>query len=194
MSRKVKFSKNWQKTKNKISKLHSTIAHIRRDYLNKTSTTISKSHAIIVIEDLKIANMSKSTAGTADNKGRNVKAKSGLNKAILDQGWCAFRRQLEYKQAWLGGQLIAVPPQYTSQRCACCGHTEKANRITQAKFECVACGHQQNADINAAQNILAAGLAVIACGEIAQLGFSVKQEPTEGKHSIPSEPVGIPVL
>jgi putative transposase len=179
MSRKVKLSKNWQKAKRKISKIHSTIAHIRRDYLHKTSTTISKNHAIIVIEALKVVNMSKSAKGSSEKNGRNVKAKSGLNKAILDQGWSDFRRQLEYKQAWLGGQVIAVPPQYTSQKCACCGHTEKANRITQSKFECVACGHGENADINAARNILAAGLAVIACGEVMQLDHSMKQEPTE---------------
>jgi putative transposase len=194
MSHKVKFSKNWLKAKSKVSKLHSTIANIRKDYLHKTSTTISKNHAIIAIEALKVGNMSKSVKGTTDKKGRNVKAKSGLNKAILDQGWFEFRRQLEYKQAWLGGQVIAVPPQYTSQKCACCGHTEKANRTTQAKFECVACGHAENADINAARNILAAGLAVLACGEAVQSDPSAKQELTEGRYSIPSEPVGIPVL
>ena len=99
--------------------------------------------------------------------------------SILDQGWGEFRRQLEYKQAWLGGQVIAVPPQYTSQRCACCGHTARANRITQSKFECVACGHTENADINAARNILAAGLAVLACGEAVQSDPSMKQELTK---------------
>lgn len=179
MSRKVKFSKNWVKAKRKITKLHSTIANIRRDYLHKTSTAISKNHAVIVIEDLQVRNMSKSAAGTIENKGRNVKAKSGLNKSILDQGWFEFRRQLEYKQAWQGGQLIAVPPQYTSQRCACCGHTAKANRTTQSRFECMVCGHAENADVNAARNILAAGLAVLACGEAVQLDHSAKQEPTE---------------
>ncbi len=179
MSRKVKFSKNWQKAKNKVSKLHSTIANIRKDYLHKISTAISKNHALVVLEDLQVSNMSKSAKGTLEAKGRNVKAKSGLNRAILDQGWFEFRRQLEYKQAWLGGLLQTVAPQYTSQRCACCGHTAKGNRITQAKFACVACGHTENADINAARNILAAGLAVLACGEAVQSGPSTKQEPTE---------------
>lgn len=128
LSRKVKFSNNWQKQKRKIQRLHSRIANIRRDYLHKVTTTISKNHVMIVIEDLKVSNMSKSAAGTVSQSGRNVRAKSGLNRSILDQGWYEMRRQLEYKQLWRGGQVLAVPPAYTSQRCACCGHTAKENR------------------------------------------------------------------
>jgi putative transposase len=72
-----------------------------------------------------------------------------------------------------------VPPQYTSQRCSCCGHVDAANRPSQERFVCVSCGHEAHADVNAAKNILAAGHAVLACGEPAQSGHSVKQEPTE---------------
>lgn len=179
MSRKAKFSNNWHKAKRKTNKLHTTIANIRRDYLHKTSTEISKNHAMIVIEDLQIRNMSKSSKGTSEKHGKNVKAKSGLNKSILDQGWFEFRRQLEYKQSWRGGYVIAIPPQHTSQRCSCCGYVSRDNRTTQAKFACVECGHSENADINAARNILAAGHAVLACGEMVQSDRSVKQEPTE---------------
>ena len=179
MSRKVKFSNNWNKAKRKVQALHSRIANIRRDYLHKVTTTISKNHAMIVIEDLKVANMSKSAAGTVSQHGRNVRAKSGLNRSILDQGWFELRRQLEYKQLWRGCQVLAVPPAYTSQRCACCGHTAKENRLSQSQFECQSCGYTANADVNGARNILAAGHAVLACGEMAALGRSVKQEPTE---------------
>ncbi|EPA6917682.1 RNA-guided endonuclease InsQ/TnpB family protein [Escherichia coli] len=179
LSRKVKFSNNWQKQKRKIQRLHSCIAKIRRDYLHKVTTTVSKNHAMIVIEDLKVSNMSKSAAGTVSQPGRNVRAKSGLNRTILDQGWYEMRRQLEYKQLWRGGQVLAVPPAYTSQRCACCGHTAKENRLSQSKFRCQACGYTANADVNGARNILAAGHAVLACGEMVQSGRSLKQEPTE---------------
>lgn len=86
LSRKVKFSGNWQKQKRKIQRLHSHIANIRRGYLHKVTTTISKNHAMIVIGDLKVSNMSKSAKGTAEQHGRNVRAKSGLNRSILDQG------------------------------------------------------------------------------------------------------------
>ncbi|EFN5365166.1 TPA: RNA-guided endonuclease InsQ/TnpB family protein, partial [Escherichia coli] len=170
LSRKVKFSNNWQKQKCKIQRLHSRIANIRRDYLHKVTTTVSKNHAMIVIEDLKVSNMSKSAAGTVSQPGRNVRAKSGLNRPILDQGWYEMRRQLEYKQLWSGGQVLAVPPAYTSQRCACCGHTAKENRLSQSKFRCQVCGYTANADVNGARNILAAGHAVLACGGCQQTG------------------------
>ncbi len=179
LSRKVKFSNNWQKQKRKIQRLHSCTANIRRDYLHKVTTTVSKKHAMIVIEDLKVSNMSKSAAGTVSQPGRNVRAKSGLNRSILDQGWYEMRRQLAYKQLWRGGQVLAVPPAYTSQRCACCGHTAKENRLSQSKFRCQVCGYTANADVNGARNILAAGHAVLACGGMVQSGCSLKQEPTE---------------
>lgn len=183
LSRKVKFSASWQKQKKKIQRLHSHIANIRRDYLHKVTSEISKNHAMIVIEDLKVSNMSKSAKGTAERPGRNIRAKSGLNRSILDQGWYEMRRQLEYKQLWRGGQVLAIPPAYTSQRCACCGHMAKENRQTQSKFVCQVCGYTENADINGARNILAAGHAVLACGGMIQSGRPLKQEPTEASQA-----------
>ena len=123
--------------------------------------------------------MSKSAQGTLENPGRNVKAKSGLNRSILDQGWFEFRRQLEYKQTWNGGMVVAVPAQNTSRRCSACGHISDHNRRSQAQFTCTNCGFEINADVNAARNILALGLAVLACGEMAQSGHSMNQEPAE---------------
>ncbi|MBW9441935.1 RNA-guided endonuclease InsQ/TnpB family protein [Enterobacter roggenkampii] len=183
LSRKVKFSASWQKQKKKIQRLHSHIANIRRDYLHKVTSEISKNHAMIVIEDLKVCNISKSAKGTAERPGRNIRAKSGLNRSILDQGWYEMRRQLEYKQLWRGGQVLAIPPAYTSQRCVCCGHTAKENRQTQSKFVCQVCGYTENADINGARNILAAGHAVLACGGMVQSGRPLKHEPTEASQA-----------
>ncbi|WP_242695344.1 transposase, partial [Shewanella sp. 4t3-1-2LB] len=80
MSRKVKFSNNWKKAKAKVQRVHAKIGNSRRDYLHKTSSDISKKHAIVCIEDLQVKNMSKSASGTAEQQGRNVRAKSGLNK------------------------------------------------------------------------------------------------------------------
>jgi putative transposase len=165
MSRKVKFSKNWKKSLRRVQKIHSQTANCRKDFLHKLSSTISKNHALVVIEDLKISNMSRSAKGTLAEPGTNVRAKSGLNRSILDQGWGEFRRQLDYKLAWNGGQLIAVPPQHTSQTCPSCGHVAKENRKTQAKFACVSCGHSANADHVGAINILARGHCVLAGGE-----------------------------
>lgn len=179
MSRKKKFSNNWKKAKAKVQKIHATIANCRKDFLHKSSTTISKNHAVVVIEDLKVSNMSKSASGTKAKPGRSVKAKSGLNKSILDQGWFEFRRQLGYKLDWLGGRLIAVPPQNTSRTCPSCEHVSKDNRTTQAKFECVECGHTNNADLVGALNVLARGHRVLACGEAPEVRASIKQEPAE---------------
>ena len=108
---------------------------------------------MVCIEDLQVRNMSKSAAGTLDNPGKNVRAKSGLNKSILDQGWFEFRRQLDYKLAWRGGWLVTVPPQNTSRTCPCCGHVSADNRQTQARFLCVECGFEENADLVGAINI-----------------------------------------
>jgi putative transposase len=179
MSRKVKFSQNWKKAKAKVTKIHTRIANARADFLHKTTTTISKNHAVICIEDLRIDNMSKSASGNVEKPGRSVKAKSGLNRSILDQGWGEFRRQLEYKQAWAGGEVIAVNPRNTSRTCPCCSHVSKENRKTQSKFLCVSCGYENHADYVGALNICAAGHAVIACGGMMQSDHPVKQEPTE---------------
>jgi putative transposase len=163
LSRKVKRSNNWKKQKRKIAKIHARIADVRNDYLHKTSTAISKNHAVVVLENLTVKNMSASAKGTVENPGRNVRQKTGLNRSILDQGWYEFRRQLEYKQRWNGGTVIAVPPRNTSRTCPQCGHVCADNRKSQAVFCCVRCGHTGNADLVAAINIKRAGHARFAC-------------------------------
>ena len=175
LSKKEKFSENWKRQKKKINKIHSKIKNSRYDYLHKITSEIIKNHGVIYLEDLKIINMSKSAKGTIEKPGRNVKAKSGLNKSILDQAWHELRRQLEYKAKWNGNTLITVDPKYTSQRCSHCQIVLKDNRKSQADFKCQSCGLELNADINAALNILAAGHAVTACGEGA-LATSMNQE------------------
>jgi putative transposase len=179
MSRKVKFSKNWRKAKAKVQRVHTRIANARRDDLHKATTSISQNHAMVCIEDLQVRNMVRSARGNAEKPGRNVRAKSGLNKSILDQGWAEFRRQLDYKLQWSGGWLVAVPPHNTSCTCPGCGHVAADNRRTQAQFKCVACGYANHADHVGAMNILARGRRVAARGEVAHSGPSMKQEPTE---------------
>lgn len=163
MSHKKKFSNNWKKAKARVQRIHTRIANSRMDFLHKTSSAISKNHAMVCMEDLQVRNMSRSAAGTIETPGRNVRAKSGLNKAILDQGWSEFRRQLEYKLSWNGGEFIFVPPQNTSRTCPACGHIARENRKAQARFECQKCGYAEHADVVGAINILRAGHARIAC-------------------------------
>jgi len=184
MSRKQKFSSNWKKAKANVQKIHARIGNTRRDYLHKATTTISKNHAMVCIENLQVRNMSKSASGSAEAPGKNVKAKSGLNKAILDQGWFEFRRQLDYKLAWNGGQLVAVPPRNTSRTCPSCGHVAKENRLSQARFECVICGFEENADLVGAINVLRAGHARLACAETSPAVGVSGQEPIEATQAI----------
>ena len=184
LSRKVLFSQNWKKQNRKIQKLHSHIANIRHDYLHKITTRISKNHAMIACEDLKVANMSKSASGSVENKGRHVKAKSGLNKSILDQGWGMMVDMLEYKQHWQGGLLIKVNPRYTSQTCSECQHIAVDNRQTQSKFECVKCMYVANADFNAARNILAAGHAVLSAEGGCSKGRPLKQKTCDLREKV----------
>lgn len=187
MSRKVKFSNNWKKEKAKVQKVHTCIANARKDFLHKTTTTISQNHALVCIEDLQVRNMSRSSKGNSEQHGKQVSQKSGLNRAILDQGWGEFRRQLEYKMTWNGGILLAVPAHHTSQTCPCCGHVAKENRLKQAEFLCVDCGYAENADVVGAINVLERGQRLLACGEdgsgrgrkTTTKPASVKQEPTE---------------
>ncbi len=178
LTKKQKFSSNWCKAVRNIQRIYQKIYNVRQDYLQKTSSDICKNHAIVVLEDLRITKMSRSAAGTKENPGKQVKAKSGLNKSILDQGWGIFRRQVEYKQLWRGGEVIVVPPHNTSRKCSNCGYVAAENRKTQARFKCVSCRAVCNADINAARNILPAGHVVLAGGEKTISGRSVKQEPT----------------
>ena len=184
MSRKVKFSNNWKKAKAKVQKIHTGIANARKDFLHKTTTTINQNHALVCIEDLQVRNMSRSSKGSNEQHGKRVKQKSGLNRAILDQGWGEFRRQLDYKVSWNGGILLAVPPHNTSRTCPCCGHVSKDNRQTQEKFLCVDCGYENHADVVGAINVLERGYRLLACGESVQSGRSMKQELTEATQAV----------
>ena len=162
----MKFSANWKQQKATIARLHQRIAEIRKTVLHQISTitghaagNVSKNHAVVVLEDLTIRNMTASAQGTVEQPGRHVRQKAGLNKAILDQGWGMLKQMLGYKLRWAGGMLLLVDPAYTSQICPVCGVVDAENRKTQAVFHCQHCGHEAHADVNAAQNILARGLA-----------------------------------
>ena len=151
VARKRKGSINRRKAKAKVAKAHARIANVRCDALHKATTTLANSHGRIVIEDLRVKNM------TAGGGKRGRKAKAGLNRVVLDAGFGTFRSMLEYKGRRFGCEVVAVAAAYTSQRCSVCEHVEKGNRTSQSRFCCLCCGHEANADLNAAKNILVAG-------------------------------------
>ena len=179
MSHKVKFSSNWKKARAKVQKIHTRVTNVRKDFLHKTTTTISQNHALVCIEDLQVKKMSGSAVKTGEKPAKMVRQKSALNRSILDQGWSLFRTQLDYKLEWSGGMLFAVPPENTSRTCPNCGHVSKDNRKTQAEFNCVVCNYKNHADIVGAMNVLERGYRLLACGDAAVLSRSMKQEPAE---------------
>jgi putative transposase len=162
LSRQVKGSNRYERTRKSRAKIMQREKSRRKDWIEKTTTQLIRDHDVMVIEDLRVKNMMK----RAHNKG--VAQKCGLNRSIANQGWSQFRRRLEDKAsaATFLTLVVPVPPAYTSQRCSECGHTEKKNRKNQASFSCVSCSFTANADMNAARNILAAGLAVAGRGGI----------------------------
>lgn len=136
LARKKKGSNRWTRQAKKLARLHHTIANVRKDFLHKESTRIAKQNSIVYMEDLKIKNMSKSAKGTAEEHGKNVAAKSGLNRSILDCGWGNFGMMLEYKTA-----VVKVNPKHTSQICSYCGHKDAQSRISQSEFKCTSCSN-----------------------------------------------------
>jgi transposase len=148
------------KVKLRAARLKARETDRRKDWCEKTSTNIARRFDVIRVEDLKIGNMTRSARGTAENPGRNVRAKAGLNRAISRSGWGLLVRRLDDKAP---GRVEKINPAYTSQRCSACGHVAAESRESQALFRCTACNHTANADVNAARNI-AAGHAVTARG------------------------------
>ena len=121
---------------------------------HQVSAALARDYDFITVEDLQIHNMVRSSAGTIEEPGSNVAAKSGLNRSILDQSWGRLYQKIEYKAANAGARFVRVPPHHTSQTCPECGVVDAASRRSQALFHCHHCGHQANADVTAARIIL----------------------------------------
>jgi putative transposase len=160
LTRKKRGSKRRRKAVARVAALHARVRRQRLDGAHKASLRLVRDYDVIVHEDLRIANLTRSASGTIEAPGTNVAQKSGLNRSILDAGWGVFLAVLAYKAESAGRELIAVNPAGTSRTCARCGHCAKENRLTQAEFACTACGHTAHADVNAAVNVLRAGLAL----------------------------------
>lgn len=183
VEKREKWSESRLKKQEKIKKLDLKIKRIRYDWMHKTSTTLAKSHSLIVLEDLQIQNMTKSAKGTTENPGKQVVQKRGLNRSILRQGWGIFETQLNYKMEWIDSLCLKVDPKFTSQDCSVCSYRSKGNRESQSLFHCKSCGYSENADINASRNILNSIKSPSGGGvesvELLPIGKTVKQKPLE---------------
>ncbi|WP_326659489.1 RNA-guided endonuclease TnpB family protein [Streptomyces canus] len=178
LSRKAKGSANREKARRKVARVHARIADRRRDVLHKLSTRLVRENQTVVIEDLTVRNLLKN--GT-------------LARAISDASWTELRSMLEYKCAWYGRELVVIDRFFPSSKlCGNCGTVAAKLPLNVRAWTC-ACGAVHDRDVNAARNILAAGLAVSACGdgvrpqrESSRTGrSSVKQEPQRATAGIP---------
>jgi len=151
LAKKQKGSANRTKAKRKVARLHAKIADSRRDFLHKLSTRLINENQVIAVESLSVSNMQKNR---------------GLAKSISDASWSEFLRQLQYKANWYGRELIGIDKWYPStRRCSDCGYTAAKMPLNVRQWACPECGASHDRDVNAARNVLAAGLAVSAHGE-----------------------------
>lgn len=167
MARQEPGSANRNKTRRRIARLKAYGAEVRRDFAHKASHALAKSSSeVFVLEDLKLKNMTAAPAPRRGTHGRytanGAAAKAGLNKAILASSLGLVKELLTYKAARRNKLVLLVSPYNSSNECAVCGHTAPQNRLTQAEFKCVACGHADNADFNAARVLKARGIAQLA--------------------------------
>ncbi len=173
LSRAAKGSANRNKTRDALGKVRARERRRRQDFCVKTAHRLAQNNALVVLEKLPVGNMTRRAKPVADpaQRGRYLpnggSAKSGLNRAILSKGWYRFEVALKSAARYSGTQVVKVPAAFTSQRCSACGHVDPKSRESQAVFRCTHCLRPaEHADVNAAKNILAAGLlAVSACGD-----------------------------
>jgi putative transposase len=167
-AKKKKGSKNRKRARLKVARVHKNIADRRRDYQHKLSTKIIRENQVVCLESLQVKHMVQNRC---------------LSRAISDVGWSEFIRQLEYKAAWYSRTIVKIDKWYpSSKRCFDCGHILDSLTLDVRHWVCPECGVPHDRDINAAQNILAAGLAVAACGEAVRPGRA-KAQPGKPQRS-----------
>jgi putative transposase len=150
LSRKARGSNNRAKARRKVARVHARIVDRRRDHLHKLTTRLVRENQTLVIEDLTVRTMVRNRS---------------LARAISDAAWAEFRSLLEYKAAWYGREVIAVDRFFPSSRlCSQCGALQDKMPLHVRTWTCGSCGTTHDRDVNAAKNLLAAGLAVTVCG------------------------------
>lgn len=164
LSRKQRGSKNREKARLKLSRAYARYTDAKRDWLHKTTTHLVNTYDVLCIEDLNVSGMTRRAFG----KGKS--AKSGLNRGILSNNLSELRSMLEYKSEWYGRDCVVIDRFFpSSKRCSECGFINRELTLSDRRWVCSDCGTHHDRDINAAKNIEAAGLAVLACGDSVRL-------------------------
>lgn len=174
LNTKAKGSVNRKKIIDKMADVRFKAGNQRKDWLEKTTTTLAETYEVVVLEDLDVKNMTRRAAPKQDEQGNYLpngqSAKRGLNKAILGSAWGGLKTRLSDKTT-----VVLCPAPYTSRQCSSCGHVAPENRRTQAQFSCTSCGHSENADLNAAKNIQRAGLILLDQGPREDVALSLNE-------------------
>jgi len=193
LSRAARGSVNRAKTRAALAKVRARERHRRQDFCQKTAHKLATDNALVVLEDLKTKQLTRRANPVEDPDrpghflSNGAASKSGLNRAVLGKGWYRFERALSSVARYTGTRVMKVPAAFTSQRCSVCGHVDPKSRESQAVFRCTRCPHVGHADVNAAKNVLAAGLAVTACREAAApagVAVTSKQEPAGNREEL----------
>ncbi|GAA2269019.1 MULTISPECIES: RNA-guided endonuclease InsQ/TnpB family protein [Kitasatospora] len=170
LSRKARGSANREKARGKVARIHARIADRRRDFLHKLTTRLVHENQVVVIEDLSV---------------RNLLGNRRLSRAISDASWSELRTMLEYKCAWYGRDLVTVDRWFPSSKlCSACGTVREKMPLNVREWRC-GCGAVHDRDVNAARNLLAAGLVVAACGD----GVRPQRNTPSGRSSVKQEVV-----
>ena len=164
-----------RKTQSKVQKCSTYLANFSHNRNHQNSAKISKEAPVVVVENLKVKSMTASARGTAENPGKNVKAKSGMNRVLLEGAPGQLVHMFGYKCL----AVLCVVAAYTSQDCSRCGHRDAGNRASLRKFRCMSCGHAEHADLNAAANILASGTGASGRARGEPLGSPMTRQMTE---------------
>jgi IS605 OrfB family transposase len=187
LARSRRGSNRRRRTVRAIARVFERVRHRRLDFCHQTAHRLTTSHGLVVVEDLRVQSMTASARGTVANPGTHVRQKAGLNRSILDKAWGQLRTVLEWHGRKHGCRVIAVPAAFTSQTCSVCWHCAAESRESQADFRCMGCGHQANADMNAACTILALGLRASGRGGQGMRPPLKRQPPTREVAMLPPE-------
>lgn len=168
MARRIKGSGRHHQAKQRVARHQSYAADVRSDLAHQSSATLVNDprYHLFVFEALKVKNMTASAKGSQTAHGKNVRQKAGLNRSILASAWGQTKTYLQYKARRKGKLCVDVPPQYSSQECAACGHVNKDNRLTQSDFICQSCGNTDNADENASKVLAMRGVKLLLSGNV----------------------------
>jgi putative transposase len=189
VARRRRGSRNREKAKRRVARLQARYARRRRDAAHKATTIIAKTHGTVVIEDLKVKEMTKTGRGTIKEPGRLVMKRANENRSLLEVSPRAIRIMLEHKCRWYGSKLVAVDPTRISRTCSACQAVDATSRISRSRFVCTNCGTMFDADVNAARNILAicigptGGLPGLACESSRTTGRKQEEDAREGGSS-----------